>query len=535
VVYNGKVWVVDTGKVLIESLAKAFLKWWAGKATDRVGAAAKVLADAQTKNEQTAAEKAHGAANDELTFAIKTQDFRNLKRMIEAARSEYGVLVARYSETFDCEETEHLLNFENGTVDLRTGELRPHDRAYFITKIIPIKFDADAACPLYLRTLNAIFDGNKSLVDYVRRFFGVCATGDVTNQTLHILFGKGANGKTTLLELMILLFGDYAAKVPEQLLLKDKHGSRHPAEKVVLAGLRLAVTSETDQSGRLDESRVKELTGTDSISARGMKENFFTFPPTHKLIVATNHKPKIVGTDHGIWRRIRLVRFNVRFWKEEDAVAEPHGLYDPDLKADPLLLSRLNDEAAGIMADVVKEAAEFYKAGKVIIPPKEVVLATKEYRKSEDTLAQFFDEMVDVGGKPFAVKTGYMTEWFVPADVKENWIKGSVLYGNYKSWCVEMNLTPEGTRTFGEYAKEVLGDPKRSNGHWYFGKMKGENWLKVEQWNSGTENSGSSESKKSTPQGSNPGNDFHSSTIPRTGRVDEPYSVFSDDSAWRVT
>ena len=185
------------------------------------------------------------------------------------------------------------------------------------------RLQSQRPCPLYYRTLNTIFGGKIDVVDYVRRFFGSCATADVSAQLLHVFHGKGSNGKSLLLELLIYVLGEFAGKLPEEVLVGDKSKNRHPTELTVLAGLRLAVATETKEGGRLDESRAKALTGGDTITARGMRENFYSFPPSHKLVLCTNHRPRVMGTDHAIWRRLRLVPFEVTFKTDDDGEEEP--------------------------------------------------------------------------------------------------------------------------------------------------------------------------------------------------------------------
>lgn len=433
-VWDGSRWEEDAGRVAVEAKAKSMCREWAVQAAAAVGDAAKEVATAgDDKDAAKLANESLAAAKAELAFAMRTQDKRALGRMIEMARSETVILVDTYGKLFDREPW--LFNAANGTIDLRTGELRPHNRDDYLTRISPVEYDQAAVCPRYLTFLAAIFAGDSDLVAYIRGLSGVCITGDVSEHMLNVFYGGGSNGKGTLIEAAWLpVLGDYGAKIAETVLVNDGR-DRHPTERADLAGVRLAVASETGQTGKLDESRVKELTGGDTVTARKMRQDFFSFAPTHKLILLTNHKPRVVGTDHGIWRRMRLVPFAVRFWRQADIDADPSGVFDATLKADPTLADALRAEAPGILADMVRNAVDFHNT-RELRPPAVITNATREYRQSEDTLGQYFEERVvaDPNGR-------------LPA---------GELFANYKAWAESLGLKPAGSRTFGEYAKKVL-------------------------------------------------------------------------------
>ena len=230
---------------------------------------------------------------------------------------------------------------------------------------------------------------------------------------------------------------DYEHTAAPELLVNDGY-IRHPTGKVGLRGARLVVCQETPEDGKLDEATVVVLTSNDLITARGIRQDFFTFPPTHKLVLSTNHKPQLRGTDHGIRRRIRLIPFSMKFWREADRELAPEGVYDPEFRADPGLEERLTTtEAAGILADMVEHARAFYAAGSRLDPPAEVIAATNEYLKDEDILGQFFEMMVK------ADPDGLVTaSWF---------------YYSFKKWVeeegVDVKRLPTVTR-FGTEAKK---------------------------------------------------------------------------------
>jgi hypothetical protein len=163
-------------------------------------------------------------------------------------------------------------------------------------------------CPRWRTALDAILAGDAKMVQFVCRLFGAALAGEVIDHVLPILHGSGSNGKSLLTETMLEVFGDYADKASSDLLLV-KHGESHPTEKADLFGKRLVFAVETDEGRRLSESLTKELTGGDTIKARRMREDFWSFKPQHTVVLVTNHKPRVAGTDHAMWRRLTLVPF----------------------------------------------------------------------------------------------------------------------------------------------------------------------------------------------------------------------------------
>ena len=261
---------------------------------------------------KTAMERAEAEANEQLrkakerlAWAIKSQDRRRLDAMIALAKSD-APIPARAAD-FDADPW--LLNVQNGVLNLRTGELMPHAPEHLCSKLAPVTFDAGAHCPTWHAFLHRIFAGDAELIDYLQRWLGYCLTGQVSEQYLHALWGSGANGKSVLIGTVLALLGDYGATAaPELLLARD---GKHPTEVADLQGRRFVCSVETDEGRRLAEAAVKSLTGGDTVKARRMHENFWEFSPTHKLALVTNHKPKVTGTDHAIWRRLRLIPFEV--------------------------------------------------------------------------------------------------------------------------------------------------------------------------------------------------------------------------------
>lgn len=446
VVYDGLRWAVDSSGAVAAGLAHQTLRRMAAEAAERLAAAARLAADAGCEAEEAAAEKAMAAARQELSWAKKSQDARRVAALLEMARSY--VLMPVGADVFDTHP--HLLNCPNGTVDLRTGALRPHNRDDFLTKLCPTRFDPTAAAPAYGKFLGDVFPC-EAVADYVRRLSGYAVTGDVSDQTIHLFHGRGSNGKGVLLDLWVDVLGDgeYAATAPAE-LIADGGEERHPTEKTLLRGARLAVCQESGDDERLNTKRVKNLTGGSRVVARGMRQDFYSFPPTHKLVLATNHLPRVRANDHATWRRLRLVGFPNTFWTEADRKADPDGDYPAGRKADPGLPALLRSEAEGVLADMVAHAGGFYAQGNRLIPPDEVVNAGLGYRESEDVVGRFFDECVI-------------------ADRKGRGLRGGEFYRLFRQR-YEAEVDPEGTdcprsRTFFAAAAERHGEPRKVGGY----------------------------------------------------------------------
>ncbi|MBI4563844.1 MAG: hypothetical protein HY716_04020 [Planctomycetes bacterium] len=324
---------------------------------------------ARTIFDEAKAAKDPAEANRLAIHAAKSLSAARLDSMIALARCELAITPD------DLDRGPWLLNVANGTIDLRTGELRPYRREDFLTKLCPVEFHPDATAPAWDRFLLEIMEGKDHLVRYLARMLGYCATGDVREDALWFFHGSGANGKTTVTGAISFVLGtDYSAIIAPELLL-ERRGEAHPTGLADLFGIRLAYTHEIDEGRKLAEGLTKQLTGRDCVKARRMREDFWSFVPTHKIILATNHKPEIHGGDYAIWRRIRLVPFNVTV---------------PPEKQDKELPAKLRAEAEGILAWLVRGAVAWYAEG--LRDPAEVLAATAEYREEQDALAGFIED-----------------------------------------------------------------------------------------------------------------------------------------------
>lgn len=272
-----------------------------------------------------------------------------------------------------------LVGTPSGVIDLRTGTQREHRREDRITKRIACDLDPQAVAPLWAAFVSRIMGGDAQLAAYLQTLCGYALSGHRGEHALPVFYGSGANGKSTFLATIQALMGDYAGTASPGLLLARKD-SDQLAAIAALRGLRLVVVSESGETERLDESRVKQITGGDRLTGRALYSNFIEFDPTHLAVLQTNHRPRVNGTDDGIWRRLRLVPFAVTV---------------PASERDPQLLQKLRAELPGILAWCV-EGWRMYQAHG-FREPEAVRMATAEYRSASDIIGQFLGEACATG------------------------------------------------------------------------------------------------------------------------------------------
>lgn len=334
-----------------------------------------------------------------------------------------------------------LFNCPNGTINFETGELQPHRRADYLTQRSPIRYNPEATCPRFLQFLDEITAGwvdgkmalRPGLRDYVLRVLAYALTGDTSEQLWHLLLGKGENGKTTLMELLAFILGDYAGMLePESVTVTKqvKDGSAPSPEIAGLRGKRLTRITETEEGARLSAQRVKKFSGEDVLKGRFLHKDPFDFLPVHKLFIYTNHRPQTRDTSHAFWRRVRVIPFELDL--------EQH----PELK-DPKLMGKLRGEAEGILALLVREGMAGYQE-RGLVPPPEVREATDRYKHESDVLSLFLTECCVVG----------------PAEED----RAQALYTIYKLWAEERGEHPWGIRRFGEALAEKGFKTRESHG-----------------------------------------------------------------------
>lgn len=394
---------------------------WAMDETGEIFRRAKAVVDDLLKL-AVAMRKSAEASSDESALelakmferhAVASGNDQRIKAMISQARSEPQVTIL----ADDLDGDPWLFNCSNGTIDLRTGELRPHSRRDLISKLGGIAYSPDAACPVWQRFLSDIFEDDDELIRFVQCAGGYSLTGDTREQVFFILHGCGSNGKSTFIGALRDVLGDYESKTSTDTLI-EKNNSNNSNDVAALRGARLVSTIETSAGRRLAEALVKELTGQDAVTARFLYKEFFTFVPVFKLWLACNHVPVIQGQDHGIWRRIRLVPFGVQF-REPD---EPAGPYK-----DKALPEKLKAEYEGILAWLVRGCLDWQKNG--MPAAKAVRLATGKLQQDMDVLGGFFAECCVFGPRVF--------------------VTAKDLYSAYCRWAEDNGEKPLSQRWFG--------------------------------------------------------------------------------------
>jgi putative DNA primase/helicase len=335
----------------------------------------------------------------------KVETAAGLRGILDIARVLRPLAIA--ADLLDADP--YLVNVANGTFDIRQQTLRPHNPADLITKLAGCRLDASVPGPTFEKFLSEILP-DAEVRAFVQRLFGYALMGKVTEHVLPIFTGIGCNGKSTLVELLLAAFGDYAIAADPELLVEQKF-SQHPTGQADLLGVRLAVTQETDEGRRLAAATVKRLTGGDKIRARRMRQDFFEFEPSHTAIMVTNHRPRVSGDDPALWRRIRVVPFDV-------VVAEP----------DSTLPERLRLELDAVLTWVVDGYVAYQEHG--LAAPSAVTERTAEYRVSSDAVGRFLEERTTAGQYAH--------------------VRARELFGAWSSWCHGAGESPGSEVTFAE-------------------------------------------------------------------------------------
>lgn len=316
-------------------------------------------------------------ANKLHTYSRQLERSKTVQDVLRLARAMDGI----NANEIQFDGNPWLLNCVNGTYDFQACGLREHRRDDYITKLAPTAYKANAQCPRYLEFLQQVFEGDEELISYLQWIAGYCLTGDTSAQVFFVFHGAGANGKSTLLNVWKHVLGlDYATAINPELLMARRQGN-YAADLAALRGIRLALAQETGDGRRLDEAFVKHLTGGDPVSARHLYQSPFTYTPELKLIIGTNHKPRVTDDSSGFWRRVRLIPFERQFMGQD---------------ADPNLVDVLRAEAEGVLAWMVEGALRHGVKGEPE-PPERVKVASKEYKDASDLLGQFLEEECVLG------------------------------------------------------------------------------------------------------------------------------------------
>lgn len=421
---------------------KAWNQWvtWDGRrwqrdtsgAADRAGkeVRAAIYADASRMMASAAAAINAGGTVGPTTadvlvkWAEKSSSHARLDAMLNEARSE--VEIAAKATDFDRDPW--LLNVANGTIDLRDGEIRKHRQADMITLLSDVEYDPCAQAPEFEIFLAHVLP-DQEVREWAQRYLGYALTGLVTEQKFAFWVGKGGNGKNVCADVVISTLGEYAMVGAPDLLL-EKHGEAHPTELADIEGKRLVVCSEIEPGRSWAEARIKQITGDKTIKARRMKQDFYEFAASGKLVVLANTKPKVRSRDNGLWRRMCL---------------QPWPVNIPQAEQDKQLLTRLiANERPGVLAWLVRGCLAWQRMG--LAEPRAITLATSEYRKQEDVIGMWIADCCKAD--PSA------------------WQETSRLYESYKTWCKEAgNDKPWSLKAWIGELVDRPGIARRSNGY----------------------------------------------------------------------
>jgi putative DNA primase/helicase len=284
-----------------------------------------------------------------------------------------------------------LLNTPGGTVDLKTGKMRPHNPADHMTKMTAVAPGGE--CPMWRKFLAKVTNGDTAVQDYLKRMAGYALTGSIREHALFFFFGTGANGKGVTINTMTGIMADYACVAGIETFTAST-SDRHPTDLAMLRGARLVTAQETEEGRRWAESRIKAMTGGDPITARFMRQDFFTFEPTFKLLIAGNHRPGLRNVDEAIRRRFNLVPFAVKI---------------PPSERDLDLPEKLKAEWPGILKWAIEGCLEWQKIG--LAAPAAVIEATAEYLNAEDATAGWLEECCIVGGTSHSGSSVLFASW----------------------------------------------------------------------------------------------------------------------------
>jgi putative DNA primase/helicase len=358
--------------------------------------------------------------------ANRSQSIKAINSLISLAKSCDGIPVS----PLELNVNEWLYNVNNGTLDLKTGCLLPHERSHLITKIAPVVYDPNATCPKWEAFLDKIMAGDQEMVAFLHRMIGYTLTGSTSEQCLFFLYGQGANGKSTFLEVIRALLGEYARQADFSTFIQRKSDAVRN-DIAALEGARMVTAVEVEDGKQFAESLVKQMTGGDTVTARFLFKENFEFKPQGKIWLAANHKPQIKGTEHAIWRRIHLIPFEVQI---------------PETERIPDYAEELKTELPGILNLALAGCLDWQKNG--IQLPKKVKDATAAYRAEMDNLEQFIKESCSLNPTANCTSTS--------------------LYSAYRQWCDDNGENQMDVKTFTRRMLERRFEKKRGSGGYFW-------------------------------------------------------------------
>jgi len=394
-VWDGRRWLEDDAKVF-ELYTKTVIP-----------AIYKEAAEAIEADDRKTAEKI-------IKWGKRSESNSNIKNSINLASTMPEVYLKNANEM---NRNPWKFNCMNGTINLKTGVLYPHNQEDLISQLSPVNYNPAAESPRWNTFLTEILSNDEDMIDFIQKAIGYSITGSVSEQICFFCHGQGSNGKGELLYALLSVMGDYGVQTAPDLLLQSKNGApKHPTEQADLYGRRFAVAQESEQGRRLAENTLKQIVSSDRIKARRMFRDFFEFDPTHKLWFACNHRPVIIDNTHSIWRRIRLIPFEVII---------------PPERQDIYLREKLEAEYEGILNFIVQGCIKYQREG--LKPPEASIKAAEDYRDTSDGIIQFIEAKCIVDKNNESLK----------ASISE-------VYSEYREWCEDEGERCMSKRAFGE-------------------------------------------------------------------------------------
>lgn len=431
--WDGKRWVTDEKNQILE-LAKDTARAIFDEAKAQADLLSQLLAQAieaekaqaadpdgqPTKGKTAAAEKVkklEKLINDLRAWAMKSLFEARLNAMVNMAKSQLALDVS------ELDSDSWLLNVNNGTLDLRTGTLRPHNRADYITKLVPVDYDPNARLEMWDSFLSDVTGGDQELQAFLRRATGYSLTGSTKEEKLFFVCGVAGGGKSTFIEAVKMIMGDYAKTANFETFLQssNRDGGGARGDIARLAGSRMVSSNETNEGSRLAEGIIKTLTGRDTITARFVYERDFEYMPQFKLWLVANDEPKARYSDSGLWRRILKLPFNLAL---------------PAEKRNPVVKDTLNNPAlagSAILAWAVQGCLEWQRAG--LGTSQAVSQSTDDYRAAQDPLKDWLEECCVLGG--------------------DKWAWSKDLRDSYERHCADNGVKPVYGKSFAELLKQI--------------------------------------------------------------------------------
>jgi putative DNA primase/helicase len=416
-----------------------FNRWlaWDGRRWLQDETGGKAVRSAAVETVRGILAEAAGTSDDDerkkvAAWALASESAKRIKDMIDLARTMGPVPVLPH----ELDQGRSLVNLANGTLDMRTFEMRPHERLDMLTRVIDVPYDSEADCPKWISFLDVALQNDAAIQRYLWKACGYSLTGEVSEKCFFFLYGnKGDNGKSVFVNLLMHVLGPYAERVPTETLMAKMQGGGVPNDVAKLRAARCVAAAEAGEGKRLNEELVKELTGNDVITARFMRGEWFDFRPQFKIWMTGNYKPTIRGQDDAMWKRVRLIPF-------------VHSV-PVDQQNKRLTAELVEEETAGILAWMIEGCMAWRKEG--LVAPSSIVAAVDAYRSDMDDLGKFLEDCTTEG------------------EYKE--VGALKLYQAYEKWSEINGMKPLNNTNFGRRLSDRGVERRKTRDGWKYGKL----------------------------------------------------------------